>query len=79
MQRFPIFQLVVRPYSSVTVEAGKILKGEVMVGIAFAFLVAGARSFLMSQCFYLQLKEGKAGSSSAHQSMKSLRESGDFS
>ena len=60
-------------------EAGKIFKGEVVVGIAFAFLVAGARSLLMPQCFYLHLKEGETGGSSADQSMKSLRDSRDFS
>ena len=67
---------------------GKILKGEGMVGIARAFLAAGARSVLVSlwaiddeatmvfmKSFYQYLKEGKTASAAVHESMKSLRES----
>ena len=67
---------------------GKILKGEGMVGIARAFLAAGARSVLVSlwaiddeatmvfmKSFYQYLKDGKTASAAVHESMKSLRES----
>ena len=67
---------------------GRILKGEGVVGIARAFLAAGARSVLVSlwaiddeatmvlmKSFYQYLKEGNAASVSVHESMKSLRES----
>ena len=71
---------------------GRILKGEGVVGIARAFLVAGARSVLMAlwaiddkatmvfmRCFYQHLREGKTASIAVHQSMKYLRESEEFS
>ena len=71
---------------------GRILKGEGVVGIARAFLAAGARSVLVSlwaiddeatmvfmKSFYQHLKEGKTASTAVHQSMKSLRESDKFS
>ena len=71
---------------------GKILKGEGVVGIARAFLAAGARCVLVSlwaieddatmvfmKGFYQHLKEGKTASSAVHESMKSLRESEMFS
>ena len=71
---------------------GRILKGEGVVGIARAFLAAGARSVLVSlwavddkatmvfmKSFYQHLKEGKTASSAVHQSMKCLRESEKFS
>ena len=71
---------------------GKILKGEGVVGIARAFLAAGARSVLISlwaiddeatmvfmKTFYQHLKEGKTASAAVHQTMKSLRESEKFS
>ena len=71
---------------------GRILKGEGVVGIARAFLAAGARSVLVAlwaiddeatkefmKCFYRHLKEGKTASAAVHQSMKSLRESEKFS
>ena len=71
---------------------GRILKGEGVVGIARAFLAAGARSVLVSlwaiddeatmvfmKSFYQHLKEGKTASAAVHQSMKSLRESDTFS
>ena len=71
---------------------GKILKGEGVVGIARAFLAAGARSVLISlwaiddeatmvfmKSFYEHLKEGKTASAAVHQAMKSLRESERFS
>ena len=67
---------------------GRILKGEGVVGIARAFLAAGARSVLISlwaiddeatmvfmKSFYQRLKEGKTASAAIHQTMKSLRES----
>ena len=71
---------------------GRILKGEGVVGIARAFLAAGARSVLVAlwaiddeatmefmKRFYQHLKEGKSASAAVHQSMKSLRESEEFS
>ena len=71
---------------------GRILKGEGVVGIARAFLAAGARSVLISlwaigdkatmvfmKSFYQHLKEGKTVSAAVHQAMKSLRESDKFS
>ena len=71
---------------------GRILKGEGVVGIARAFLAAGARSVLISlwaiddeatmvfmKNFYQHLKEGKTASAAVHQTMKSLRESERFS
>ena len=71
---------------------GRILKGEGVVGIARAFLAAGARSVLISlwaiddeatmvfmKSFYQHLKEGKTASAAVHQTMKSLRESEKFS
>ena len=71
---------------------GRILKGEGVVGIARAFLAAGALSVLISlwaiddeatmvfmKSFYQYLKEGKTASTAIHQAMKSLRESHKFS
>ena len=71
---------------------GRILKGEGVVGIARAFLAAGARSVLISlwaiddeatmvfmKTFYQHLKEGKTASAAVHQAMKFLRESENFS
>ncbi|XP_044182151.1 tetratricopeptide repeat protein 28-like [Acropora millepora] len=71
---------------------GRILKGEGVVGIARAFLAAGARSVLISlwaiddeatmvfmKSFYQHLKEGKTASAAIHQAMKSLRKSEKFS
>ncbi|XP_044170136.1 tetratricopeptide repeat protein 28-like [Acropora millepora] len=71
---------------------GRILKGEGVVGIARAFLAAGARSVLVAlwaiddeatmefmKRFYQHLKEGKTASAAVHQSMKFLRESEEFS
>ena len=71
---------------------GRILKGEGVVGIARAFLAAGARSVLVSlweiddeatmvfmKSFYQHLKDGKTASAAVHQSMKFLRESEQFS
>ncbi|XP_067057351.1 tetratricopeptide repeat protein 28-like isoform X2 [Acropora muricata] len=71
---------------------GRILKGEGVVGIARAFLAAGARSVLVTlwaiddeatmvfmEHFYQHLKEGKTASAAVHQAMKSLRESEQFS
>ena len=71
---------------------GRIFKGEGVVGIARAFLAAGARSVLVTlwaiddeatmvfmKSFYQHLKEGKTASAAIHQSMKSLRESEEFS
>ena len=71
---------------------GRISKGEGVVGIARAFLAAGARSVLVSlwaiddeatmvfmKSFYQHLREGKTASAAIHQSMKSLRESEKFS
>ena len=63
-----------------------------MVGIARAFLSAGARSVLVAlwsvddeatmvfmKSFYQHLREGKTASAAVQQSMKSLRESEKFS
>ncbi|XP_015761562.1 PREDICTED: tetratricopeptide repeat protein 28-like [Acropora digitifera] len=71
---------------------GKILKGEGVVGIARAFLAAGARCVLVTlwaiddeatmvfmKGFYQHLKEGKTACAALHESMKSLRESEKFS
>ncbi|XP_044170510.1 tetratricopeptide repeat protein 28-like [Acropora millepora] len=71
---------------------GRIFKGEGVVGIARAFLAAGARSVLVTlwkvhdeaamvfmKSFYQLLKEGKTASAAVHQSMKCLRESERFS
>ena len=71
---------------------GRILKGEGVVGIARAFLAAGARSVLISlwaiddeatmvfmKRFYQHLKEGKTASAAVHQTMNSLCESEQFS
>ena len=71
---------------------GRIFKGEGVVGIARAFLVAGARSVLVAlwaiddeatmvfmKSFYQYLKKGKTASAAVHQSIKSLRESEEFS
>ena len=71
---------------------GRILKGEGVVGIARAFLAAGARSVLVAlwaiddeatmvfmKSFYQHLKEGKTASVAVHQSIKCLRESKEFS
>ena len=71
---------------------GRIMKGEGVVGIARAFVAAGARSVLVAlwaiddeatmvfmKSFYQHLKEGKTASVAVHQSMKSLRESDEFS
>ena len=71
---------------------GRILKGEGVVGIARAFLAAGARSVLVAlwaiddeatmvfmKSFYQHLKEGKTASAAVQQSMKFLRESEQFS
>ncbi|XP_044167575.1 LOW QUALITY PROTEIN: tetratricopeptide repeat protein 28-like, partial [Acropora millepora] len=70
---------------------GRVLKGEGVVGIARAFLAAGARSVLVTlwaiddeatmvfmKSFYRQLKEGKTASAAVQQSMKFLRESEQF-
>ena len=67
------------------------IKSEGVVGIARAFLAAGARSVLASlwaisdqatmefmKSFYQHLRDGKAASVSLHQAMKSLRESEEF-
>ena len=71
---------------------GRVLKGEGVVGIARAFLAAGARSVLVAlwaiddeatmvfmKRFYQHLKEGKTASAAVQQSMKFLRESEQFS
>ena len=71
---------------------GRISKGEGVVGIARAFLAAGARSVLVTlwaiddeatmvfmKSFYQHLKEGRTASAAIHQSMKSFRESEEFS
>ena len=71
---------------------GRTSKGEGVVGIARAFLAAGARSVLVTlwaiddeatmvfmKSFYRHLKEGKTASAAIHQSMKSFRESEKFS
>ena len=70
---------------------GRVLKGEGVVGIARAFLAAGARSVLVTlwaiddeatmvfmKRFYQHLKEGKSASAAVQQSMKFLRESEQF-
>ena len=71
---------------------GRISKGEGVVGIARAFLAAGARSVLVTlwaiddeaamvfmKSFYRHLKDGKTASAAVEQSMKSLRESEKYS
>ena len=71
---------------------GRILKGEGVVGIARAFLAAGARSVLVTlwaiddeatmvfmKSFYQHLREGKTASVAIQQSMTSLRESEEYS
>ena len=71
---------------------GRVLKGEGVVGIARAFLAAGARSVLVAlwaiddeatmvfmKSFYQHLKEGKTANAAVQQSMKFLRESEQFS
>ena len=71
---------------------GRTLKDEGVVGIARAFLAAGARSVLVAlwaiddeatmvfmKSFYQHLKEGKTASVAVQQSMKSLRESEKYS
>ena len=71
---------------------GRILKGEGVVGVARAFLAAGARSVLVAlwaiddeatmvfmNSFYQNLKEGKTASAAVQQSMKYLRESEEYS
>ena len=71
---------------------GRILKGEGVVGIARAFLAAGARSVLVTlweindeatmvfmKSFYQHLKEGKTTSVAVQQAMQFLRESGEYS
>ena len=68
------------------------IKAEGVVGIARAFLGAGARSVLVSlwaiddeatlefmKSFYLQLAEGKSASEALNQAMKCLRDSDKFS
>ncbi|XP_044180414.1 tetratricopeptide repeat protein 28-like, partial [Acropora millepora] len=71
---------------------GRVLNGEGVVGIARAFLAAGARSVLVAlwaiddeatmvfmKSFYQHLKKGKTASAAVQQSMKFLRESEQFS
>ena len=71
---------------------GEVLKSEGVVGLARAFLCAGARSVLVAlwaiedeatlgfmKSFYEELKEGKSTSLALHQAMKSLRDSEKFS
>ena len=71
---------------------GEVLKSEGVVGLARAFLCAGARSVLVAlwaiedeatlgfmKSFYKELKEGKSTSLALHQAMKSLRDSEKFS
>ena len=71
---------------------GEILKSEGVVGLARAFLCAGARSVLVSlwaiddeatmefmKGFYQHLREGKSSSVALHQAMKLLRDSEKFS
>ena len=71
---------------------GRIWMGEGVVGIARAFLAAGARSVLVAlwaiddkatmvfmKSFYQHLMEGKTASAAVQQSMKFLRESEQFS
>ena len=70
---------------------GRVFKGEGLVGIARAFLAAGARSVFVAmwaidgeatmvfmKSFYRHLKEGKTASVAAHQSIKFFRESEQF-
>ncbi|XP_074625204.1 uncharacterized protein LOC141883582 [Acropora palmata] len=70
---------------------GRMKNGEGVVGIARAFLAAGARSVLVTlwdiddeatkvfmKSFYQHLKEGKTASAAVQQSMKFLRESEEF-
>ena len=67
------------------------IKSEGVIGIARAFLAAGARSVLISlwaiddeatlefmRCFYQHLVNGKSASVALHQAMKCLRESEKF-
>ena len=67
------------------------IKAEGVVGIARAFMGAGARSVVASlwaiddeatlefmKCFYQHLAEGKRASESLNLAMKSLRESDEF-
>ncbi|XP_044167244.1 tetratricopeptide repeat protein 28-like, partial [Acropora millepora] len=71
---------------------GRVLKGEGVVGIARAFLAAGARSVLVAlwaiddeatmvfmKSFYRYLRAGKTANAAVQQSMKFLRESEQFS
>ena len=71
---------------------GKVWKGEGVVGIARAFLGAGARSVLAApweiedeatvvfmKSFYQDLKKGETASAALHQSIISLRDSEKFS
>ena len=71
---------------------GEVLKSEGVVGLAQAFLCAGARSVLVSlwaiddeatmefmKGFYQHLREGKSTSVALHQAMKLLRDSEKFS
>ena len=71
---------------------GEILKSEGVVGLARAFLCAGARSVLVSlwaiddeatmefmKGFYQHLREAKSSSVALHQAMKLLRDSEKFS
>ena len=71
---------------------GEVLKSEGVVGLARAFLCAGARSVLVSlwaiddeatmefmKGFYQHLREGKSTSVALHQAMKLLRDSEKFS
>ena len=64
------------------------MKGEGVVGIARAFLAAGARSVLVTlwviddeatmtfmEIFYQPFEKGNTASDALHQSLKSLRES----
>ena len=67
------------------------INSEGMVGIAHAFLAAGAQSVLVSlwpvsdeanmefmKSFYQHLKDGRSANVSLHQAMKSLRDSEKF-
>ena len=71
---------------------GRVLEGEGVVGIARAFLAAGARFVLVAlwpiddeatmmfmKSFYRHLKEGKTASAAVQQPMKFIRESEQFS
>ena len=71
---------------------GEVLKSEGVVGLARAFLCAGARSVLVAlwaidddatlefmKSFYQKLGEGKSTSLALHQAIKSLRDSEKFS